>query len=116
MAKNSYVLPSGSRILVTGANGYIASHVVDKLLGLGYLVRGTVRAPKPWLNEYFEQKYGPNVFETVFVESFGNKDELEGIMQDVDGVIHSVRGSICQPVVQVMLTSLILPSGFGYEL
>lgn len=116
MAKSSYVLPPGSRILVTGANGYIASHVVDKLLGLGYLVRGTVRAPKPWLNGYFEQKYGTNVFETVFVESFGNKDELEGIMEDVDGVIHSVRGSIFQPVVQVMLTSLILPSGFGYDL
>jgi nucleoside-diphosphate-sugar epimerase len=92
MAKNSSTLPQGSRILVTGANGYIASHVVDKLLGLGYMVRGTVRAPKPWLNEYFQQKYGPNVFETVFVETFGNKDELESIMDGVDGVIHSVRG------------------------
>jgi len=79
MAKDSYFLPLGSRILVTGANGYIASHVVDKLLGLGYLVRGTVRAPKPWLNEYFEQRYGPNVFETVFLESFANKDKLKSL-------------------------------------
>jgi hypothetical protein len=37
-------------------------------------------------------KYGPDVFETVFVETFGNEDELESIMDDVDGVIHSVRG------------------------
>jgi hypothetical protein len=52
----------------------------------------TVRAPKPWLNEYFQQKYGPNVFETVSVETFDNKDELKSIMDGVDGVIHSVRG------------------------
>jgi len=90
MAQNQYTLPPGSRILVTGANGYIASHIVDKLLDLGYLVQGTIRAPKPWLNKYFEDKYGPNVFETVFVESFSNKDELEGIMENVDGVIHAV--------------------------
>lgn len=56
------------------------------------MVRGTVRAPKPWLNEYFEQEYGSNVFETVLVETFGNTDELESIMDGVDGVIHSVRG------------------------
>lgn len=56
------------------------------------MVRGTVRAPKPWLNDYFQQKYGPNAFETVFAETFGNKDELESIMDGVDGVIHSVRG------------------------
>ena len=47
----SRALPTGSRILVTAANGYIASHVVDQLLVLGYAVRGTIRAPKPKLNE-----------------------------------------------------------------
>ena len=30
-------------ILVTGANGYIASHLVKQLLEAGYRVRGTVR-------------------------------------------------------------------------
>ncbi|OQE17696.1 hypothetical protein PENFLA_c023G04025 [Penicillium flavigenum] len=34
-------IASGSLILVTGANGYIASHVVDQLLQLGYNVGGT---------------------------------------------------------------------------
>ncbi|KAJ5744216.1 hypothetical protein N7533_009086 [Penicillium manginii] len=46
----------GSRTLITGTNGFIGSHVVDQLLSLGYLVRGTVRESKPWLNELFDQQ------------------------------------------------------------
>ena len=30
-------------VLVTGASGYIATHIVKQLLELGYKVRGTVR-------------------------------------------------------------------------
>lgn len=90
MTTDDYALPKGSRILVTGANGYIGSHVVDKLLDKGYVVRGTVRAPKPWLNEFFEKKYGPNVFETVIAEAFGDQAALEQIMEGVDGVVHLV--------------------------
>ena len=33
-----------SRILVTGASGYVALHVVDQLLKAGHRVRGTVRS------------------------------------------------------------------------
>ena len=31
------------RVLVTGVSGFIASHVTERLLAKGYLVRGTVR-------------------------------------------------------------------------
>jgi len=37
------VLPPGSLILVTGASGYIESHVVNEALLAGYRVRGTAR-------------------------------------------------------------------------
>lgn len=36
---------STKRALVTGANGFVASHVVKQLLNRGYIVRGTVRDP-----------------------------------------------------------------------
>lgn len=36
-------IASGSLVLVTGVNGYIASHVADQLMSLGYRVRGTAR-------------------------------------------------------------------------
>jgi len=91
MTTERYTLPPGSRILVTGANGYIASHVVNELLSLGYVVRGTVRSPKPWLNEYFEQRYGRNVFETAIMTSFEDRDAIGHVLDGVDGVAHLVR-------------------------
>ena len=33
-------------VLVTGASGFLASHIVKQLLELGYRVRGTVRSLK----------------------------------------------------------------------
>lgn len=85
-----YRLPRGSKILTTGANGYIASHVVDQLLGLGYVVRGTIRSPKPWLNQYFA-KYGVNTFETCILSSFGDQSAIERALDGIDGVIHLVQ-------------------------
>jgi len=37
---------SDKPILVTGASGFIASHIVQQLLEGGYRVRGTVRDPE----------------------------------------------------------------------
>ena len=38
------VVQRGAKVLVTGANGYIAIWVVKTLLDQGYSVRGTVRS------------------------------------------------------------------------
>ncbi|KAJ5109434.1 hypothetical protein N7456_006109 [Penicillium angulare] len=87
--ETTYNLPQGSRILVTGANGFIASHIVDNLLRMGYLVRGTTRTQKPWLNELFEQKYGIGVFETVRISNFDNLKDIERLLNGVDGIVHA---------------------------
>ncbi|PLB40899.1 aldehyde reductase II [Aspergillus candidus] len=81
-------LPPGSRILVTGANGYICSHVIDTLLRMGYTVRGTVREAKPWLDELFQGQYGKECFETVIVPGLENADTLQGVMDGVSGIVH----------------------------
>lgn len=83
-------LQPGDRILVTGANGYIASNVVDVLLSLGYVVRGTVREDKPWLVELFESKYGPGKFETVIVPNLDSEAALLKVLDGVSGVVHLV--------------------------
>ncbi|KAF5015882.1 hypothetical protein F66182_12616 [Fusarium sp. NRRL 66182] len=63
-------LPFGFLVLVTGSNGhigYIGSHIVKSLLEFEYLVRGTVREPKPWLDEVFPGKYGVSKCESEVV-------------------------------------------------
>ena len=63
-------------MLVTGANGFIASHIVDQLLQLDYKVRGTVRTQEKgkWVQSYFDDKYGKGKFELAVVPDMGVKD------------------------------------------
>ncbi len=46
------LIPAGSRILVTGANGFIGSHLTAGLLARGYQVVGAVRRPAPFLRRF----------------------------------------------------------------
>ncbi|KAJ5261587.1 NAD-dependent epimerase/dehydratase [Penicillium chrysogenum] len=88
MAKQLYYLPRGSRILVTGANGFIGSNVVHSLLELGFKVRGTVRASKPWLDEMFRERFGNDSYESVILANFENVDTLVDVMDGTSGVAH----------------------------
>lgn len=81
-------LPKGSFILVTGGNGFIASHIIDLLLQLGFRVRGTIRAKKPWLDDLFQQKYGSKSFESVVIPSLEEEGPIDAAMQGVSGVVH----------------------------
>lgn len=77
------VLPKGSLILVTGVNGYIASHVADQFLRLGYKVKGTVRNAEKssWVSTYFQKKYGTEVFELAEVTDLTDQDALKTALQ-----------------------------------
>jgi nucleoside-diphosphate-sugar epimerase len=82
-----------SRVLVTGASGYIALHVVDLLLKQGHKVRGTVRnlkdehkiAPIKKLNT--SSSAASSMLELVEAELL-NGDSLKKAVQDTDYVIH----------------------------
>lgn len=75
----SPVIAPGSLVLVTGANGYIGSHVASQLIQAGYRVRGTVRdkAKTAWLQELFDKKYGEGKFESVIVEDMGKRGAFD---------------------------------------
>ena len=62
------IIAQGDKVLVTGANGFLAVHVVDILLKKGYAVRGVVRSLEKadHIKQLFA-KYGDR-FELVVVE------------------------------------------------
>jgi nucleoside-diphosphate-sugar epimerase len=79
----------GSKVLVTGANGYIAIWVVRTLLEQGYAVRGTVRseAKGHHLKKSFE-KYGDK-FETVVVEDITKDGAFDEAVKGIDAIEHT---------------------------
>ncbi|OJZ85516.1 hypothetical protein ASPFODRAFT_62154 [Aspergillus luchuensis CBS 106.47] len=58
-------IPKDSWVLVTGVNGYVASHTADQLLQQGYRVRGTVRDPSKsrWIEHLVEDMTAPGAFD-----------------------------------------------------
>lgn len=78
------------QVLVTGANGFIGSHIIDQILSLGYLVRGTVRDPQKseWVQAYFDQKYGTGKFSLVQVKDFTQAGCFDDAVKGCAGFAH----------------------------
>ncbi|GKT89980.1 aldehyde reductase II [Colletotrichum tofieldiae] len=95
----SPALPFGSRIVVTGANGFIASHIADQLLARGYLVRGTVRDPAKtrWLAEHFDKTYGPGNFTLHEVAEATKDGAFDSVVDGADGIIHTLAVTSLSP-------------------
>ena len=66
------VVDKGSKVLVSGANGYIAMWIIRILLERGFTVRGTVRneAKGKFLIDYFKSLGYDDKFEVVVVDDF----------------------------------------------
>jgi nucleoside-diphosphate-sugar epimerase len=94
--------------LVTGANGFIASHIINILLQRGYLVRGTVREPRPWLDQLF-QKYQYQ-YESVFYDLDHPDpkifDDVAGVVLVATDLSFSQDPALVQRVVQGTLAML----------
>ncbi|KAI0076359.1 NAD-P-binding protein [Panus rudis PR-1116 ss-1] len=81
-------VPSG-KVLVSGANGFVATWVVKNLLDQGYSVRGTVRSQSkiPHLQKIFGS-YGDKV-EFVVVEDITKPGAFDEYVKDVDAIEHT---------------------------
>ncbi|KAF2654378.1 NAD(P)-binding protein, partial [Lophiostoma macrostomum CBS 122681] len=91
--------PPGSLVLVTGASGFIGSHITDQLLQAGYRVRGTTRDPakSSWLADFFERRYENSNFSLEKVEDIASPGAFDGAVQGVQGIIHSASDTSLSP-------------------
>lgn len=73
----------GSKILVTGVNGLVASHVADQALKAGYKVVGTVRDAKKaqWMKNRFDKEYGEGSFELTAVPDMAAEGAFDGAVK-----------------------------------
>jgi nucleoside-diphosphate-sugar epimerase len=80
---------SPAKVLVTGANGYLATWVVKKYLETGYSVRGTVRSlsRSAFLKDKFAH-YGDR-FELAAVEDIAKDGAFDEAIRGVDVIVHT---------------------------
>ena len=83
-------VPPGGLVLVTGANGFIASHLVANLLARGARVRGTVRdlVRRDSFGHLLALPGAADRLELVQADLLA-PGAFDGPMQGVTGVIHT---------------------------
>ena len=88
---HQFAVPQGSTVLVTGAAGFIGSHIADQFLKLGYKVRGTTRSPEKnaWITNLFDKKYGPGNFELLGVQDMAEPNAFAQVVKGVSAVVHT---------------------------
>jgi nucleoside-diphosphate-sugar epimerase len=91
MAEIKTTIPKGSWILVTGASGFVATHVVKEFLQRGYKVRGTVRDldKYSWLvQDLFKTDADNNNFDIVQVPDLAAEHAFDAAVKDVSAIVH----------------------------
>ncbi|CRG83653.1 Aldehyde reductase 2 [Talaromyces islandicus] len=84
-------IPKGSWVLITGANGFVASHTAKQFLERGYKVRGTVRDihKSSWLTDDIFKTYTERgEFELVHVADLAVEHAFDEAVRGVSAVVH----------------------------
>ncbi|CAG8979338.1 hypothetical protein HYALB_00002463 [Hymenoscyphus albidus] len=102
-------IPKDSLVLVTGANGYVGSHVVAKFLEAGYRVRGTTRDLKKLqgIIGKWETQYGKDRFEAVVVPDMSVEGTFDASMQGASAVIHVAGDLSFNPDPNVVIPAVV---------
>ncbi|KAF1983211.1 flavonol reductase [Aulographum hederae CBS 113979] len=80
---------SEQTILVTGAAGFVAAHVMNSFLEKGYKIRGTVRTEKSADSVRKSHSKYADRLSFVFVQDIAASGAFDEAVKGVDGVIHT---------------------------
>jgi uncharacterized protein YbjT (DUF2867 family) len=94
-SSKDFALSKGSLILVTGANGHVASNIVYEALQLGFRVRGTVRSQGK--AQQLGRIFTSNTYTSVIVEDLSEAGAFDEAVRGVDGIIHIVTTTTFDP-------------------
>jgi nucleoside-diphosphate-sugar epimerase len=89
--------PSEQTIPVTGASGFVASHIIKTFLERGYDVRGTVRSEssantiKKTVSQYADR------LSFITVPDIGSDDAFNEAIKGVSGILHTASPFILAP-------------------
>ncbi|KAF2802942.1 NAD(P)-binding protein [Mytilinidion resinicola] len=115
--------PSDQTILVTGANGFVASHVVRTLLAAGYNVRAAVRSTSS--TERMKEIHAPYVSQLSFiiVPDMTAPGAFDEAVKRVSGIMHMASPfvlapennevDLLQPAIQITLGVLASAAAAG---
>lgn len=80
---------SKKTVLVTGANGFVAGHIIRAFLTAGYNVRGTIRSEKSIARLQSTHSQYSNQLSFAVVPDITKPELYENALVDVDGIIHT---------------------------
>jgi len=83
-------IQKGDTVLVTGATGYIGSHVVEELIAAGYKVRGTSRTKDKaaYLTNLMDKRFSKGNLEIVEVPDMIADNAYTDAVKGVSGIVH----------------------------
>ncbi|KAF8854346.1 NAD(P)-binding protein [Acephala macrosclerotiorum] len=90
--------PSSQTILVTGASGFVASHIIHTFLSAGYKVRGTIRSPSSI--DKIKAAQGPlssRLSFSVVPDLSSPPSAYKEAVRGVSGIIHSASPFVLTP-------------------
>ncbi|KAK3324392.1 hypothetical protein B0T19DRAFT_229531 [Cercophora scortea] len=91
MSPQQTSIPDGSWVLVTGATGFVASHVIKQFLERGFKVRGTVRdlAKASWLvDDVFRSYAKTGQFELALVPDLSAPHAFDDAIKGISAIAH----------------------------
>ncbi|OBR16162.1 NAD dependent epimerase/dehydratase [Colletotrichum higginsianum IMI 349063] len=107
--ERKYAIPKGSTVLVTGANGFIGSHVCNELLQLGFNVRGTVRDVDQcaWLPKTLESRKPKGEFMLASLPDMEKNGAFDSLVEGVSAVVHVASPILFSPNPENVIPSSI---------